>query len=259
MLYIDFDMPRQIVPKKDTPVVVKSQNSLHTKHNLHKGNSHKIENNNNITNPSSSANSRPKTAKTNQHQLNHHQSNSSRFELSSEQWKCTKCGNVNKEINMKCKSKFITIYIYIVCKHIRRSESSYDRVHTPKLQHNNQYNLEKKHSQKNIEHRKSSDKYKVYNTVNETKPKTHDDNKKRANIHGIAYGGSNINTYNNNINVNYQQQQRPQTANVMVSKYDNKIQQQQQNKISAVNVNMNANVVGNIKTKSQSGNKKYFK
>ena len=132
-------------------------------------------------------------------------------------------------------------------------------MHTPKLQHNTQYNLEKKHSQKNIEHRKSSDKYKVYNTVNETKPKTHDDNKKRANIHGIAYGGSNINTYNNNINVNYQQQQRPQTANVMVSKYDNKIQQQQQNKISAVNVNMNANVVGNIKTKSQSGNKKYFK
>ena len=116
MLYIDFDMPRQIVPKKDTPVVVKSQNSLHTKHNLHKGNSHKIENNNNnnnITNPSSSANSRPKTAKTNQHQLNHHQSNSSRFELSSEQWKCTKCGNVNKEINMKCKSKFIITHLHI--------------------------------------------------------------------------------------------------------------------------------------------------
>lgn len=126
-------------------------------------------------------------------------------------------------------------------------------MHTPKLQHHNQFNLEKKHSQKNIEHRKSSDKYKVYNTVNETKPKAHDDNRKRVNIHGIAYGGS-----NNNININYQQQQqRPQTANVMLSKYDNK--QQQQHKISAVNVNMNANVVGNIKTKSQSVNKKYFK
>lgn len=101
-------MPRQIVPKKDTPVVVKTQNSIHTKHNPHKGHSHKTDNNN-TTNPSSSANSRPKTAKTNQHQLNHHQSNSSRFELSSEQWKCTKCGNVNKEINIKCKCKFILL------------------------------------------------------------------------------------------------------------------------------------------------------
>ena len=98
-------MPRQIVPKKDTPVVVKSQNSIHSKHNLHKGYSNKTDNN--TTNPSFSANSRPKTAKSNnQHQLNHYQSNSSRFELSSEQWKCLKCGNVNKETNIKCKCKY---------------------------------------------------------------------------------------------------------------------------------------------------------
>ena len=139
--------------------------------------------------------------------------------------------------------------MHTVCKHIRRSESSYDRVHTPKSQHHGQYNLEKKPSQNNIDNRKSADKYKVYNTVNETKHKNNDDSRKRTNIHGIAYGG---NTYNNNMNVNYQQQQRPQTANITLSKYDNK---QQQNKLSAVNVNINANV----KRNSPSINKKYFK
>lgn len=231
-------MPRQIINRKETPVVLKSQNSNHTKHNLHKGNSHnKIE-----------SNSRPKTAKI-QHQSNQ-QSNSTRFELSLEIWRCPKCGRANKETSTNCKCKnYIYNLFNIVCKHIRRSESSYDRVHTPNLQHHNQYALEKKNSHKHIERRKSSEKYKAYNTLTETKSKIHDD-KKRANIHGIAYGGNTNNINTNNIIY----QQRPQTANIMSSKYDNR----QTNKISAVNVNMSSNVTGNTKLKSHSVNKKYF-
>ena len=94
-------MPRQINQRKETPIVLKSQNSTHTKHNLHKGNSHnKIENY-----PSSLSNSRPKTSK---HQSNL-QSNSTRFELSLEVWRCPKCGKANKEINVNCKCNLLFI------------------------------------------------------------------------------------------------------------------------------------------------------
>ena len=97
-------MPRQIVQRKETPIVLKSQNSNNTKHNLHKGNSHnKMENY-----PSSLNNSRPKTSKI-QHRSNQ-QSNSTRFELSLEIWRCHKCGKANKEINVNCKCNYNYLY-----------------------------------------------------------------------------------------------------------------------------------------------------
>lgn len=106
-----FDMPRQVIPKKKAPVIIRSpaasspqnQNSIITNQNQNKQIASLVKNDNKVI----STDNRPRTSKKPTTHLNH-----SNMNISPDTWICSNCNTTNKDYDMRCKSKNIQLILY---------------------------------------------------------------------------------------------------------------------------------------------------
>ena len=106
-----FDMPRQVIPKKKAPVIIRSpaassspnQNTIITNQIPNKQNASLVKNDNKVM----STDNRPRTSKKPTTHLNH-----SNMNISPDTWICSNCNATNKDYDMKCKSKNTLLTLY---------------------------------------------------------------------------------------------------------------------------------------------------